>query len=153
MFGQLETDTAFVGQTRFDTWVYGIDLTVPVSESLTFRGEAWHGQALGDVRGGIGTTINTTTGTEIEASGGWAELALQASDDIKYHLGGTVDDPKRSHLNPGNPDLNWAAYVGTVVDVNPDIRIGFDTLYWETEWLATGVGNMVRFDLYCMMTF
>ena len=153
MFGRLETDTAFAGQTRFDSWVYGVDLSVPLTESLTFRGEGWHGQALGDVRGGIGTTINTTTGTEIKASGGWAELVLQSSDDVKYHLGGTTDDTVRGHLNPGNPDLNWSAYVGTVVDLNPDIRIGFDTIYWETDWLATGIGNMVRFDLYCMMTF
>lgn len=158
MFGRLETDTAFNGDTRFDTWVLGIDFQVPLGEQLTFRGEAWHGQALGDVRGGIGSTVNTAAasagfGNEVTATGGWAEFVYQCDKNMRLYAGGTTDDPDADDLAPGNADLNLTGYVGTTVDINPDLRVAFDTIYWETDWLGVGTGNMVRFDLYFQFNF
>lgn len=153
MVGQMETDTAFNGKTRFDTWVVGADLTVPLAETLTFRGEAWHGEGLGDVRGGIGQTINTTTGNEIASTGGWAELVYKYTKQNSFHVGGSTDDPDNGDLANGNPKRNLVGYVGTVVDWDSGLRTGFDVLYWETQYQNAGLGNMVRFDLYFQYNF
>jgi hypothetical protein len=77
MYGQTQTDTFFNGNDRFDTWLAGVDWQVPMCSCMTFRGEAWTGENLGDIRGGMGQTINIDPaspgfGKEIEASGGWA---------------------------------------------------------------------------------
>ena len=44
----------------------------------------------------------------------------------KFHLGTTRDDPKNGHLRTGNPDLNWTAYVGTIFDMNKDLRLALE---------------------------
>lgn len=152
-FGRIETDTAFGGETRFDTWTVGVDVQVPLSDSLTLRGEGWIGENLGDFRGCIGQTINITTGEEIASIGGWAELVLAASSKTKFHLGATTDNPENDDLGAGAPTENLVGYVGTVHDWDCGVRTGFDVLYWETDWVAAGIGNMVRFNLYFQYDF
>ncbi len=151
--GRLETDTRFNGESRFDIWLLGADLNVPLSETLTARGEVWTGQNLGDFRAGIGQTVNTTTGREISSIGGWGEVVYEHTRKTRFHVGGTTDDPDNGDLNSGNANRNIAGYVGTVVDWDSGIRTGFDVLYWETDWQATGQGNMVRFNLYFQYSF
>jgi hypothetical protein len=151
--GQTQTDQFFNGENRFDAWCAGGDFQVPVCASVTFRGEAWTGVNLGDFRGGIGQTVNTTLGNEVSSTGGWAEFVYAHTAKTKFHLGGTIDDPENEDLNAGNPNRNLAGYIGTVVDWDNGVRTGFDTLYWETEYQGGTSGNMVRFDLYFQYSF
>lgn len=154
MFGRTETDTAFGGEHRFDTWTMGLDWQIALTSSLTLRGEVWRGENLGDVRGGIGQTINTTTGKEIGSTGGWAELVCACTAKTKFHVGGTMDDPDNDDLAAGNPDRNLSGYVGTIMDWETGIRTGFDVTYWQTEYAgATLDGNALRFDLYFQYNF
>jgi len=151
--GETETDNAFGGKHRFGIWIAGLDASVPLSSELTFRGEAWTGQNLGDFRGAIGQSINTTTGEEIGATGGWGEIVFQATKQTRFHVGGTTDDPDNSDVQSGRPQRNIAGYVGTVVDWDCGVRSGLDVIYWETDWKGQGVGNTVRFDLYFQYNF
>lgn len=151
--GRTETDAFFNGENRFDVWLLGGDLQVPLCKTLTLRGEAWTGVNLGDFRGGIGQTINTTLGNEISSTGGWGELVWAHTDKTKFHVGATTDDPENEDLNSGNPSRNLVGYVGTVVDWDSGVRTGFDTLYWETEYQGGASGNMVRFNLYFQYNF
>src|SRR5207244_2660102 len=50
----LETDTKLNGDNAYTAWAGGADWTIPLFGPLSIRGEAWIGQALADVRGGIG---------------------------------------------------------------------------------------------------
>lgn len=158
LYGRTETDTAFNGNSRFDTWAFGIDVSLPLSAALTIRGEAWTGANLGDVRGGIGQTINTTTGTagfgeEIASTGGFAEVVYAASASTKFHVGASIDDPDNEDLAPNNPMRNMTGYAGTVVDWENGLRTAFDVVYWETEYVAALAGNALRFDLYFQFNF
>ncbi|MBL8756354.1 MAG: hypothetical protein JNK15_23875 [Planctomycetes bacterium] len=162
LFGRTETDTAFNGEKRFDTWVGGVDIVVPVAASLTLRSELWTGENLGDVRGGIGQTINTATGEEIASSGGWAELVYAYTQKTRFHLGATLDDPKNDDLSTtlanANRRRNQSAYVGSVVDWDSGVRTGLDLTYWQTEYAgADGTngnsGNAVRVDLWFQFDF
>ena len=167
MYGQTQTDTFFAGENRFDTWLAGIDWQVPLCSTITFRGEAWTGENLGDIRGGMGQTINIDPasagfGNEIAASGGWAELVYQYTAKTKFHLGATMDDPKNDDLSltlaSANRRLNQAGYIGTVIDWDNGVRTGLDAIYWESEYTGPNgtngsTGNTMRFDLYFQYNF
>ena len=76
----------------------GIDWSLPVTERVTCRGEAWYGKNLSDWRGGIAQGVNTATGEEIESRGGWTELQFEAFDWWRFAAGVTIDDPVNSDL-------------------------------------------------------
>ena len=162
MFGRTETDTFFNGENRFDTWVLGVDLQVPICSCLTLRGEGWRGENLGDVRGGIGQTINTELGREIGSAGGWAELVYVHTGKTRFHVGATLDDPDNDDLSTtlanANRRRNESAYLGTVVDWDTGVRTGLDAIYWQSEYMGPNgtngsSGNGMRFDLYFLFNF
>ncbi|MFY9341339.1 MAG: hypothetical protein WAT39_02535 [Planctomycetota bacterium] len=172
MYGQVQTDTNFAGRgRRFDTWVAGFDLQMPLTEALTLRGEGFVGENLGDVRGGIGQTINTALGAEIGSTGGWAELVYGYTAKTKFHVGTSIDDPENDDLtvpsigtnggNNGNGNIrkrNQTAYVGTVMDWETGVRTGFDVIYWQTDYAGLNgtngqTGDAYRFNLYFQFNF
>lgn len=162
MFGRTETDTFFNGNNRFDTWLAGFDWTLPVTAKLTLRGELWTGANLGDIRGGMGQTINTQTGNEIESTGGWAELVCKCTAQTQLHVGATCDDPKNDDLSltlaNANRRRNQSGYIGTIVDWDTKLRTGLDVIYWQSEYTGApgtngSTGNAVRFDLYFQFNF
>jgi hypothetical protein len=160
MYGRTETDTFFANENRWDTWCAGVDFQVPLNPTFAVRGEAWTGANLGDIRGCIGQTINTTTGEEIASSGGWAELICSCTAKTKFHVGASLDDPENDDLNAtlANRRRNQAAYVGTIVDWDSGLRTGFDVIYWQTDYMgANGTngssGNAVRCNLYFQLDF
>lgn len=167
MYGVVEVDNNNSANTyggrgnHFQTWVGGVDLTIPLSSTLTFRGEGWAGENLGDVRGGVGMTINTATGAEIGSAGGWAELIYAHTAKTKFHVGASLDDPNNEDLalsGTNSRRRNQTAYVGTVVDWDSGVRTGLDAIYWLTEYMgADGTngshGDAMRFDLYFQYNF
>ena len=160
MIGTLETDIALSGDTHFTTWTVGTDLILPLTQDLTLWGEAWVGETLADARGGIAQSLNTTTGGTIGAYGGWGEFRYQASDQVRLHAGASMDNPDDADLTLGTAPpgrglrgLNQTAYVGTLVDWGGGLLSGLDVLYWKTDWIDEGPGDMVRFDLYLQLNF
>jgi hypothetical protein len=160
--GKTETDSSFGGHKRFDVNIVGVDFQVPFTGSWSVRGEAWAGENLGDFRGGIGQSINKVTGDEISSVGGWAEVVYAATDKLRFHAGGTVDDPDDDEVPapagaaPGtvfSPDHNSAVYAGTMKDWRSGLRTGFDVIYWDTNWLGTEDGDGLRFNLYFQLNF
>lgn len=148
-----ETDTQFNGEDEFTTWLLGIDFQIPIVKSLKLRGELWGGAALSDFRGGITQSINTVTGEEIDAVGGWAELVLDLTKTFTIAVGGTADDPDNNDLVANNKDLNYSMYVATKYDFGGGFKLGFDVIFWETQYVDTGLGNTLRFDLYTQFDF
>lgn len=151
--GRTETDSSFDGERRFDTSIVGADAQVPITDSVSARGEVWTGENLGDFRGGIGQTINTGTGEEIAAMGGWAELVFTASARSKFHVGASIDDPDDEDIPTAKPERNFVAYAGTVYDWASGLRTGFDVLHWETDWKDTDDGAALRLNLYFQYNF
>ncbi len=168
----LETDTSWPppqgGTKHFSGQCLGLDWYVPLGDlftlkgeaglvrSLTLKGEAWIGQGLGDVRGGIGQTINPARGREIESKGGWAEVSFKASDILRFCAGASLDDPKHGDLTRGKFNLrekNFTLYMGSAHNWGGGFKTGLDVIFWETDWIDHGVGNMVRVNAYTMLSF
>ncbi|MGQ0613757.1 MAG: hypothetical protein ACT4PV_08480 [Planctomycetaceae bacterium] len=149
----LETDTLFAGNDEFTPFVVGLDFQVPLCRRFSVRGELWIGQALSDMRGNVGQTINTTTGDEIAGWGGWMELVFVANAQWRFHLGGTIDDPEDGDVAAGGRTRNWTTYVGTVRDFTNGLRAGCDVIYWETSTVGMGLGNMIRVNVWIQIDF
>jgi hypothetical protein len=148
----LETDATFGGERHFNPWCGGIDLSIPLCRTIVLSGEVWFGQALGDIRGNVGQTINTATGEEIEGWGGWLEITYNHNERWTFYVGGTMDDPSNGDVPGGSPELNWTAYTGVRRNWSSRLRSVFDVIFWETQY-AGAQGNMIRFNFWTSVDF
>lgn len=83
---------------QMDSYHVGAELDLPLLDVLSVRGEAYYGQALKDVMGGIAQDLNPATGAEIQAAGGWAELVVKPMPAWWIALGGSGDFPMSSSM-------------------------------------------------------
>jgi uncharacterized coiled-coil protein SlyX len=142
------------GRDEFTSSLVGMDLTIPILKNLTFRGEAWKGRGLSDVRGGIGQSINTTTGQVIGAAGGWAELSLRINSHYTVSGGKTLDNPYASDISAANGRVrNGAYYITNRFTVERGLAFGFDYGRWQTRYKALPTGNNNRFNLFVQQSF
>lgn len=143
--------------------VAGVDFIIPLSQVLALRGEAWTGQDLSDLRGGIGQGANTTTREEIESKGGWIELLYKLQNN-SLALGWTVDDPDNDEL-PSSSTItatgsttdgrtkNEAYYVSERFKAGGGVEIGIDYLYWQTDYKTLKKGTDNRVNLVFQYNF
>ena len=148
-----QTDTRLGGKNHFDSWAYGFDVFLPLYRNLLFlKGEGWRGANVDDVRGGIFQGINTVTGDEIFSQGGWAELGWQAFPRWLISIGYSTDDPDNQDVGLGGRAQNRIAYLSNRWVFAP-IEIGFDYLYWVTEYVGFNNGDDNRFQAYIAYRF
>lgn len=157
-YGKWETDTVYVGVNRFDTWVLGADLALPLSSSLALKGEAWTGSGLGDFRGGIGQvlTLSATRADEVAARGGWAEIAWSVAPEFTLTGGASIDSVNDADLSAAAAtakDKNWTVYMNATYVWGGGLKTGLDVIYWETQYANGTQGNLVRTDLYIQIDF
>lgn len=148
-----EVQTPVGGETDFDSFAVGADVSVPLPGGLAVRGELWTGENLSDVRGGIGQAVNTATGEEIASRGGWAELGWKGGGPYSIYAGGTLDDPDDDDLRPGDRSENSAWYLVQRLDFGPAFRVGLDYLHWTTDYVGLDEGTDNRLNLYVVYFF
>ncbi len=149
-----EETTRPVGrETEFDGSSLGLDFRLPVGPRLTLQGEAWRGENLSDVRGGIAQGVNATTGEEIESEGGWIEVGLQATPRYAVYAGVTRDDPEEGDLAAQGRTRNGAWYLVNRFKPARAFTVGLDYLDWTTEYLGLARGEDNRFNVYLIYDF
>ncbi|HST23454.1 MAG TPA: hypothetical protein VLR90_20245 [Blastocatellia bacterium] len=142
------------GRDDFTSSLFGMDLSIPILPNLTFRGEAWKGRGLSDVRGGIGQSINTTTGQVIGAVGGWAELSFRANSHYTVSGGTTLDNPYGSDISAANGRVrNRVSYITNRFTVGRGLSFGFDYGRWLTRYKVLRTGTNNRFNLFVQQAF
>ena len=152
-YANAETTLPINGRKSFDSHSIGIDFLLQPSAVVSIKGELWTGEGLSDVRGGIGQSVNLTTGRSIESSGGWFEVGLKASSIYSIALGWTYDDPANQDLPAGGRKLNRAWYLANQLRLGPALLLGLDYLRWRTDYLGLPQGTDNRFNLYGVYTF
>jgi len=152
-WGREETQMPFAGKTAFESWVTGFDLSLPLIDGLLLEGEGWLGENLSDLRGGIGQSINPSTGEEISAMGGWAQVQARATKSWRFFAGLAADSPKRAEVPVGGRTFNIAGFAVTRFRPWKAFEIGLEYLYWVTEYrdLKRGVDNRVDLHLTCFL--
>ena len=148
-----EVQTPVGGESEFDSFAVGADVSVPLPGRLAFRGELWAGENLSDVRGGIGQAVNRATGEEIASRGGWAELGWTSGGAYSIYAGGTLDDPDDDDLSPGDRTENSAWYLVQRLDFARAFRVGLDYLHWTTDYVGLDEGIDNRLNLYVVYFF
>lgn len=124
----------------------GLDLRVPIrGDQSWLLGELWEGKNLDDIRGGILQGVNSTTGEEIEAEGGFVELGFKATEHMTLHGGFSLDNPNNSDLSVNQRSRNEAAYLAARWHFGA-LGFGLEYLNWQTDYigLADGTANRVQ---------
>lgn len=152
-YANAETTLPVNGRRSFDSHSIGIDFLLQPHALVSIKGELWTGVGLSDVRGGIGQSVNLTTGRAIDSSGGWFELGVKASSIHSVALGWTYDDPANKDLSAGARKLNRAWYLVNQLRLGPALLLGLDYLRWRTGYLGLPQGTDHRFNLYGVYTF
>jgi len=148
-----EPTTPVAGERRFDASAFGLDLQATlVPDLLSLKSEIWSGENLDDVRGGILQGVNTTTGDEIEAWGGFAEVWVKVSPSTNVIVGYSKDDPDNGDLNAADRSKNAVRYVAVKWSDGP-VTIGGEFLHWETDYRSLGNGTANRVVAYIAYSF
>ena len=158
-YAQEETDKPFAGETRWDSWSAGFELSIPLHKRIWIEGEGWRGSNLSDVRGGAGQGVNVLTGKEIDGRGGWAQLATKPTDKTQLYLGCSADDPEdedvlsyeevdAADLDPvlyTGRTLNWVGFVSARYRPWQPFQVAVEYYHWVTEYkgLKSGIDNRV----------
>lgn len=135
------------------SWSVGIDLRVQAVEWLMFQGEAWTGETLGDIRGGIGQTINAD-GEAIGATGGWVEADISLGEKFVLIGGYTMDDVKDDDISDGMRAKNQAPYGALRWKPFKKLMLSCEYIRFETTYKSyeeTSVNNHI--DLNMMYFF
>ena len=132
------------GEERFDSDSVGADFRVPLSgDRAWLMGEVWTGKNVADVRGGILQGVNSTTGDEISATGGFLELGYKATEHMTLFVGYSEDDPDDDDLSPFMRAKNTIPYVAARWKYGA-LNYGFEVLDWTTEYVDLEDGDALR---------
>lgn len=151
-YAKEHTTARIGGKNNFNSYSYGGDYDLRLTPGVNVRGELWAGSNLSDFRGGVGQSLNTATGKEIDSRGGWIELGLR-SGRLGLYTGYTVDDPKNGELASGGITLNRTWYIHPQFRVAPPIATGIEYYFWQTKYKGPNDGTDNRFDLYIQYGF
>jgi hypothetical protein len=147
------TREPIAGRELFPGWGSGLDLRVPLTNSLTFQGEFFHGKNMDDYRGGIGQGVNPVTGQTIASTGGWAELVYRPVRWWQGSAGFSIDAPDRGEVPVGGRTRNYVWYFGNRFPVGHNVTFGTDYMRYTTDYngFAHGSASLIKF--FCQLVF
>jgi hypothetical protein len=146
-WGEEESDSI---NEDLQTWSINLDLNLPLTEKLTLKGEAFHGENLDAYLGGIAQGVAylpiTTgfAGEEIESSGGWFALDIGPFNKWRFGTGASIDDPEDDHLMIGARSQNASVWGNVMYSVNSAINTGLELSYFDTEYKGAPDGDNFR---------
>ena len=133
-WGKEEYDVTLAGaKKKFDSWSLNIDMSQPVNDWLTLKGEAFMGENLNQYLGGIGQGVNLTTNKEIGTQGGWVAATIKPKNKWTFNLGASVEDVERGDLNAGGLLQNRSIFANASYALNKNTSVGFELSQWHTE--------------------
>lgn len=144
-WGREEFDTTADGKNKnFETWSLNLDVTQPVNEWLSFKGELFKGENLNQYLGGIGQGVNTTLFKEIGSKGGWIAASLGPWDKWRFNTGFTIEDVDRNDLNDGDRTMNNSIFGNAIYSFNKNTEWGVELSRWRTDYKNQGDGDDLR---------
>jgi len=117
-------------------WGAAFDGQLALGRRLGISGELYTGQGLGEYMSGILQTYNRSSNQAVPTSGGWAQLYVYLSDNLRLNLGYGIDNAQ----DGGAFSLltNATAFANLVWDVNPWLQLGLEGNYKLTTYDTFG---------------
>jgi hypothetical protein len=126
-------------RTVIDVWGAAFDGQLALGRRLGLSGELYTGQGLGEYMSGILQTYNRSSNQAVPTSGGWAQLYVYLSENLRLNLGYGID-----HAQDGGAFSlisNATAFANLVWDVNPWLQLGLEGNYKLTTYDTFGEKN------------
>ncbi len=117
-------------------WGAAFDGQLALGRRLGISGELYTGQGLGEYMSGILQTYNRSSNQAVPTSGGWVQLYVYLSDNLRLNLGYGID-----HAQDGGTFsllTNATAFANLVWDVNPWLQLGLEGDYKLTTYDTFG---------------
>jgi len=155
---EMDTDT-FGHNVHFDSHSLNLDLTQPINNWLTLKGEAFTGKNLGSYLGGIGQGVNTLTNEEIDSHGGWVAASLGPWDKWSFTIGGGVDTADRDDVPSvlavpaSGRTLNRNVFGNVIYSIDKNAKVGLELSHWRTRYKGPGDADSFRAQMAFMYNF
>jgi hypothetical protein len=130
---------------ELDQSVVAVDVSLPLGDMVTLKGQYFTGKNLGQYLGGVGQGIaevpvegaGSTELVEIEASGWWAQLTVKPLESWQFNVGAGSDDPELDEDDTAGNNLEKnTTYFGNVIwTVTPSAAVGVEYAMIETEYM------------------
>jgi len=148
IWGHVSRDELADG-TRHPSKSIGAHLFLPAGPKMVWIAEAYGGSNVADIGGGIGQSVNMTTGRTIRAYGGWAELAIVPTSKHMVAIGASGDYANEEDLEMGDRKHNRTTYGVLRYKPKASLQLGVEYLYWKTRYvgMSAGVANRVNMHL------
>ncbi len=144
-YGQEEWDTDKAGNHKtLDSWSCNMELSMPLSEKLTFAGEFFTGSNLDDYWGGIGQGVNTVTLNNIRSKGGWTAIRYNVSPSTSLSIGAGIDNPNDNDLPLGGRTLNQTIFASFIKKITRNFILGLQLSEWKTDYNNAPESNAIR---------
>jgi hypothetical protein len=146
-YGQEEWDIDNAdNNVDYDSWSINLDLNVPFTEQVGFKGEVYTGENLDDYYGGILQGVNSALMTEIAATGGWGAISYTPNNSWDFNVGYSMEDVENDDLNTQMRSENKSIFGNVFYKINKATLVGFETSYWDTEYVDIDDGDSLRFQ-------
>ncbi len=133
---------------ELDQSVVAVDLSLPLGEMVTLKGQYFKGSNLAHYLGGVGQGIaeipaegaGNTELVEIEASGWWTQLTVKPNQSWQFNVGAGSDDPELDEDDTAGNDLekNTTYFGNAIWTVTPSAVVGVEYARIETEYMIRG---------------
>ncbi len=132
LYGREESD---VLKETFESEAVAVDLTIPLGQKASLKGEFYTGQNMASYLGGIGQGIDLDHLEEIESSGGWGHLAVVLNTYASLNLGAGWDDPELKEGDIANTLDENLSYFGNIIwTLHSAVSMGVEYLGTETTY-------------------
>ena len=129
----------------FTSWSGTIDLTFKLGR-VRFDGEYFGGSVLGDYAGAVFQTFNPQRGVAIRATGAWAQLTYDITDNWQVNGGYGRDDPYNRDLSFGQRSLNEMGFGNFFYEITPRLWVALEFSRWRTKWVGLPTGSAFRVE-------
>jgi hypothetical protein len=136
-----------------------VDLTLPLTDWLSLKGEFFKGRDLDSILGGVGQGINTGEEQEVTSTGGWVAVQIKPPLEVlkswTFNLGVGVDDPDNEDLVgvTGARIRNFACFANAIWDLGKGVSAGLEFTHLETEYFGEDDADAERVQLSIKYSF
>ena len=139
---------------NLDSWSANLDVSQPVTDWLTVKGELFTGENMDTYKGGIGQGINTSPLREIGTCGGWAAASLGPWDRWRFNVGASVEAIDGQDVTSDTyRTVNRAIFGNVIYQINPHTSMGFEISQWHTEYKNQDDGDSLRLQTSFLYNF
>jgi hypothetical protein len=138
--------------SELDQSVVAVDVSLPLGDMVTLKGQYFTGKNLTQYLGGVGQGFAVVPSgeagdadlVEIEASGWWAQVTVQPTDELQINVGMGTDNPELDKDDVATDDdgvlvnkyeRNTTYYGNLLWTVAPSAIIGVEYATFETYYL------------------